>query len=146
MEIQKLYRARITSSIYNINNVVTDILDKLKDRGQSFEDCIIFDSRVILNELISNAIKHGNKENINKSVKISTALIDKKYLLVEVEDEGDGFYYNCASRRNEDFQCEDDRLLMESGRGLVIVRCLCDKIKFNKKGNKIIVLKRLVKD
>ena len=144
MEIQRVYNSKIASSISNINKVVTDILEKLKDRQLPNEDCTIFDFKVILNELISNAIKHGNKEDLNKLVKISTALIDGRYLLLKVEDEGEG--YNYASNSNEDVRCDDDNLLSESGRGILIVKCLCDKVRFNKKGNKIVVLKKLVKD
>ncbi len=143
MEIQKFYSSKIASSICNINIVVSEILDRLKNRNILYEECLIFDSKVILNELILNAIKHGNKEDINKSVKISAALINSIYLLIEVEDEGEGYNYNCTLN-NGDFNCLDEGILMEGGRGLLIIKCLCDKVKLNKKGNKIAVLKKLI--
>jgi len=35
--------------------------------------------------------------------------------------------------------------MSESGRGIMIVKSLCDKVKVNRKGNKIIILKSIEK-
>ncbi len=142
MNIFKFYSSEISSDIGNMGKVVEDILNYLKDLSCIHEECFIFDSKVILNELILNAIKHGNKEDRNKTVKITAALIKNRYLLLQVEDEGDGYNYNPDS--NKDLRCWDDGFLPENGRGMTIVRCLCDRLKFNKNGNKIAVLKRIV--
>lgn len=144
MKIYKLYNTTITSDVGNIGVVVKDVLDSVKGLCRNNEECFIYDLKVILNELILNAIKHGNKEDSNKSIKISVALIGTEYLLLQVKDEGNGYSYCCDNSAGSD--CTDIDSLMESGRGMTIVRCLCDKLKLNKKGNKILILKKLTSE
>jgi serine/threonine-protein kinase RsbW len=65
-------------------------------------------------------------------------------IILAVEDQGSGFNYSCFlddSCRNEDLYELND--IKESGRGILIVKNLCDEIRFNKKGNRIIIVKRI---
>jgi len=107
-------------------------------------ECDLFEVKVILNELILNAIKHGNKEDDKKFIKICAGLKNQRDLFIVIEDSGEGYDYNdvlaipvCTGSEQE--ICD----LKETGRGLLIVKNLCDKIKFNKKGNKVIVVKSI---
>jgi serine/threonine-protein kinase RsbW len=141
LKINKLYSTTITSDISNIGSVVKDVLSSVNGLCHSNEEAFMYDLKVILNELILNAIKHGNKEDSSKSIKISVALMETKYLLLQVEDEGGGYDYSCNN--TVEIDCTDIDSLLESGRGMTIVKCLCDKVKLNKKGNKILILKKL---
>jgi serine/threonine-protein kinase RsbW len=98
---------------------------------------------VILNELILNAIKHGNRNELSKKVKISVSILKRGYILFLIEDEGEGYDYNCKLKKNVIVELEDCYELKETGRGIHIVSNLCDKIKYNKKGNKVIALKKI---
>lgn len=139
MKVLKLCDLRIASELCNIRNSVNNIVEFILDcHGQLREDTL-FEIKVILNELLQNAIKHGNKEDVTKQVKVRTG-IDNHYVYFIVEDEGDGFDCDCE-RQSEALL--DLFQMKENGRGILIVKNLCDKVKYNCKGNKIVVLKSL---
>jgi serine/threonine-protein kinase RsbW len=99
----------------------------------------------VLNEVISNAIRHGNKNDVSKHVKLTVGTTENGYAFFIVEDEGEGFY--CGEKQ---FCCtgivnaEDLSDVKESGRGILIVNNLCDRVKFNNKGNKVVLLKKII--
>lgn len=103
-----------------------------------------FDVRVILSELLQNAITHGCPLNSQQKVYMNVCVSDTDILSITVKDQGNGFD---ASKVMQDEQsrktCERDDL-MESGRGLQIVKNLCDDMVFNHNGNSITVRKRLI--
>ncbi|MDD2943584.1 MAG: ATP-binding protein [bacterium] len=61
-----------------------------------------------------------------------------------VSDQGPGFDWSQASRNAE--QNKVANLYELHGRGLILIKSVFDKVKFNKKGNQITVSKRLVED
>lgn len=139
MKVSKLYDFSINSALCNVCQSVNNIVDFILDRYGPVRDDILFEIKVILNELLLNAIIHGNKEDKTKRVKVRTG-IDNDFVYFIIEDEGEGFNFNCSSQPEE---CLDISDLKESGRGILIVKNLCDKVKYNTKGNKIVVLKKL---
>ena len=140
----EIYNLVIGSNFSNICGAVNKIIDYLLVHYGKIDECSIFEIKVILNELISNGIKHGNMENSHKSVKIGTGITNGGYAFFLVEDEGEGYDYKNLFQKKcspEDiFNLED---VKETGRGIMIVKNLCDRIRFNRKGNKVIVLKKL---
>ncbi|WP_235715943.1 ATP-binding protein [Acetivibrio cellulolyticus] len=135
----KLCDLKIASELCNIRNSVNNIVGFILESHGPLKEDTLFELKVVLNELLQNAIKHGNKEDSAKQVKIRTG-ISKNYVYFIIEDEGEGFERNCIVRpENLTELCE----LKEGGRGLLIVRNLCDSVKYNFKGNKIVVLKSL---
>ena len=64
------------------------------------DDCVKFELKVILNELILNAIKHGNKNEFSKKVKISVSISKSGYVFFLIEDEGEGYDYKCKLMNN----------------------------------------------
>lgn len=135
------YKNEIHSDICNICGSVTDILNFIEQTNGQLDSCIEFELKVILNELMINAIKHGNNCDPLKKVKTSVKITKGKYMVVLIEDEGEGYDYKlkCNKTNVSDAFLE----MKETGRGLFIVSNLCDRIKFNKKGNKVIALKKL---
>ena len=84
-----------------------------------------------VSEAVVNSIKHGNKNDKNKTVLLEVKC--KNYeLKVRIEDEGEGFDIN---------KIEDptslSNLKNESGRGIFIIRNMSNKLKYNEKGNRI---------
>ena len=79
---------------------------------------------VALSEAISNAILRGNGEDPEKQVRIR-ARVDASELVVEVEDEGEGFdLTECTS--NDPTRPEN--LENEQGRGLFLMQRLMDRV------------------
>ena len=106
-------------------------------------DDILFELKVVLNELITNALCHGNKCELEKVVYVTFKLVNYNYLYISVRDEGLGFKLKVNTKSIEDYLEIVNKTLCEHGRGLVIVYNLCDKVKFNKCGNKVSILKKL---
>lgn len=109
---------------------------------------IVFETRVILNELLVNAVVHGNKKDNSKKVHVKAGVCEDHRIYIIVEDEGEGLVIEEKLCNEEVFDCNaavEVFCLNESGRGLIITSSLCDSLKRNKKGNKVVVLKRPVK-
>lgn len=114
---------KIRSSIDEVKNVVDDILINIQ---QDLNDKIIFNTKLILNELIINGVIHGNHKDASKYLYISV-YIKNNCVVIEVSDEGLGIVYKHKSFGEYDFDC--------SGRGLMLVEGLSDK--FRVSGNKV---------
>ena len=80
-------------------------------------DCV-FDIKIVLNELISNAVIHGNGEDSSKPVDINL-VYDGEILEFTIIDRGEEF-------TPEDK--EEETLLCESSRGISICHILCKKL------------------
>jgi len=91
----------------------------------------------VLHELAANAIEHGNKFAPEKQVWIEFA-VTANYVFASVEDEGEGF--NWREKMKTGFEREGNQ---ERGRGIAMIRLLCDYFSYNEKGNKVLVLKKL---
>lgn len=144
-KIIKTYDGSIVSKINCVGTAVKEILYNIRSKYGPLEECIQFELTVVLNELVLNAVKHGNKEDESKKVRISAGITENDFACLIVEDEGCGFDYGCICKSSADCTGIDDICsAMESGRGILIVKNLCDQFKVNNKGNKIVVLKRLV--
>lgn len=118
---------------YEIEGVCATILRTMDRRG--FTDKEINRIRVCFFEMVINSIDHGNKNNPNKKVIILYKItLDK--VIISIIDEGEGFDYNCLPN-----PLDAENLLKESGRGLFIIRNYVDEVYFNKKGNRILVVK-----
>lgn len=133
----KIYSEMINSDAYEVCRQVKIILNRLKGIP-GIDDDQRFDIRVILSELLQNAIRHGNAMDSRKKVRVDVWLRDDRVLCICVTDQGPGFDVKRT------VGCRDKVLSMdESGRGLLIVQSLCDDIQFNSMGNAITVRKRL---
>jgi serine/threonine-protein kinase RsbW len=121
----------------SIDSVLNAIISK-----HCVSDMILFEIKVVLNELIVNALCHGNNCELEKDTIVTLKVINNNYLYISVKDEGYGFKKldicnldNYLEATNESF--------CEHGRGLVIVDKLCNRIKFNMCGNKVSIIKKL---
>jgi serine/threonine-protein kinase RsbW len=98
------------------------------------------DSEVIiaLDEAIVNAIKHGNKNDPSKTVRI-IAELSPRGARFTVKDEGLGF-----SRDGLPDPTDPLRLLVPSGRGLLLISHIMDEVRHNECGNEICMSRRVV--
>jgi sigma-B regulation protein RsbU (phosphoserine phosphatase) len=116
----------------DIDTVSTRLLRDLDRNG--YGDRIIKQMRVALVEIILNAIKHGNKQDIDKQVRIAWH-VDNSRVLVAVMDEGEGF-------DPESVPVPTDPALRDrpDGRGIYIARHYVDKLEYTEEGNCVVVI------
>jgi serine/threonine-protein kinase RsbW len=82
------------------------------------------DIAVAVSEAVTNAVMHGNKNDLNKNVTINLKA-DSSCVEITVEDEGHGFVPECINS-----PIETKNLLKETGRGVFILKSLMDKVEF----------------
>jgi serine/threonine-protein kinase RsbW len=140
---QDVYSTCVPSRINSIGIVVDELLKSLQGIYGVIGDCTLFELRVILNEILVNAVIHGNNEDEDKHVRINAGL-SGQVLFVSVEDEGAGYDFNniCAERK-PCMDSADPLEVCECGRGLMIVKSLCNNVEVNAKGNRIVIEKSL---
>ncbi len=91
---------------------------------------------IALDEAFVNAVKHGNKNDPHKLVKI-TAELSPKEACFTVEDEGDGF-----NIKDIPDPCDPANLFKTSGRGVLLIYNIMDEVEYNAQGNRVKMVKR----
>ena len=91
---------------------------------------------VALDEAFVNAVKHGNKFNSQKLVRISAELSSREASFT-VEDEGDGFDVNSIPD-----PLDPQNLFKTSGRGVLFIYNIMDEVKYNERGNRLTMVKK----
>jgi serine/threonine-protein kinase RsbW len=91
---------------------------------------------VALDEAFVNAVKHGNKNDPSKLLKI-TAELSAKEAAFTVEDEGEGF-----DIREIPDPCDPANLFRTSGRGVLLIYNIMDEVEYNAQGNRVKMIKR----
>jgi len=125
-----LYSLQLPSnheSVAVLENFVDDLVSNLH-----IGDDVYANLMTCLNEAITNAIFHGNKQNPDKKVYINLEVINQKRLIFNVADEGAGFDFN-------DIPDPTDKANLEklTGRGVFIMKKLADQCIFNTLGNEV---------
>ena len=122
-------KIQIPSLIENIR-VIESFIDNSKEEFE-FEDDIYGNIMVAVTESVNNAIRHGNKFDKDKNVYL-TLMVEQNQLLFEVEDEGPGFDY-----QNLPDPTAPENLENPGGRGIFLMRNLCDEVNFLEAGKKV---------
>ncbi len=91
---------------------------------------------IALDEAFVNAVKHGNKNDPNKLLRI-TAELSPKEACFTVEDEGEGF-----DIREIPDPCDPTNLFRTSGRGVLLIYNIMDEVEYNAQGNRVKMVKR----
>ncbi len=141
---RRLYSRRINSDAAAVCREVNVILDRI-DRLSHLSDDDQFDVKVILSELLQNAIRHGNDMDQAKMIALDVTLDDQDTLEISVQDEGLGFDIErvLSQKRVKSVEAEDVFALDEFGRGLLIIESLCDTVCRNDRGNRITIRKQM---
>jgi len=105
------------------------IVSDIKDR--SFDEEDVFAVHLALEEAFLNAVKHGNKMDLHKEVKIDYFVSEEK-VEISMADEGEGFVPDEVPdpRRGEN-------LYKTAGRGLFLMHAYMDIVEYNKRGNRV---------
>ena len=91
---------------------------------------------VALDEAFVNAVKHGNKFDVRKLVRV-TAEVSSKEARFTIEDEGEGFDVNSIPD-----PLDPENLFKTSGRGVLFIYNIMDEVKYNDRGNRLTMVKR----
>lgn len=124
------FQGSVCSDLHDIKEFINRVLSKLEDI--IYDKNLMFDIRLILNELIINGVIHGNKLNRDKCVNLYLE-VKENFIKIEVVDEGQGI--NC------DISAYDPKELKCCGRGLLIVNGLSDEVHIEK--NRIVAIKHI---
>jgi serine/threonine-protein kinase RsbW len=122
----------ILSDLKNIKTVDRNIIYDMYSKGFSEKEGS--DMKLILDELLTNAIEHGNKYDISKKVMIKYRFNEKEEgIQIEISDEGDGFPIDIIRLPDSS---------SERGRGIFIVRKIADEIDYIDNGKTVLVYKK----
>lgn len=91
---------------------------------------------VALDEAFVNAVKHGNKFDTQKLVRIH-AEVSKQEAKFTIEDEGEGF--DVAKVPDP---LNPENLFKDSGRGVLFIYNIMDEVAYNERGNRLTMVKK----
>ena len=129
------------SELFYVKPVMTEALGVIKSHFVRMPEEDEYDLRLILSELLLNAVIHGNRGDGKKTVSVSLD-IRNDVVYCAITDEGEGFdHHALLAGLATEHDCES-----EHGRGVRIVYALTDTLQFNVVGNTILFQKRVSLD
>jgi serine/threonine-protein kinase RsbW len=126
-------RLEFASSLEKARQVECDILEACKTH--QFGEGDLFAIKLSLEEALVNAVKHGNKMDPAKVVRVQYQ-VNPQRADIAIEDQGAGF--NPAELPDP---TADENLEMCSGRGILLMRAYMTSVVFNPQGNKVTLTK-----
>jgi serine/threonine-protein kinase RsbW len=117
----------VESRMTAIDEACELILSELEGNGFDKED--IFAIHLALGEAFINAVKHGNKMDPAKKVKIEYS-VDPDKVEISMTDEGDGFDPDGVPDPRA-----GKNLYKPDGRGLFLMKSYMDVVRYNQRGN-----------
>ena len=115
-----------------LDAVVSQVCRDLKFDGDATEQI-----GVAVIEAGMNAVKHGNKFDLNKRVRIGF-IIDSEKVLIRIQDQGAGFDPDAVAD-----PLTGDNLFRDHGRGILMIRAYMDDAWFDKNGTELTMMKLL---
>jgi serine/threonine-protein kinase RsbW len=100
-----------------------------------YDDRDVFGVRLAIEEALVNAIKHGNRMDPNKTVRVFCRVNHQK-IRIEVEDQGEGFVPSDVPDPTA-----DENLERPCGRGIMLMRAFMTLIEYNAAGNRVVLEK-----
>jgi serine/threonine-protein kinase RsbW len=95
-----------------------------------------FAIRLALEEGLMNAVKHGNKLDASKQVRVAASVTPQATEII-IEDQGQGF-----SRKEVPDPCAVENLLKCSGRGILLMEAYMDEVKYSDGGRRVRMVKK----
>jgi serine/threonine-protein kinase RsbW len=124
----------LPSDLSLMNGVLQYLLERVAKRGLiTPERSNLF---IALDEAFVNAVKHGNKNDPTKLVRIAAELSPREASFT-VEDEGEGF-----NVQEIPDPCDPANLFKSSGRGVLLIYNIMDEVEYNAQGNRVKMVKR----
>ncbi len=125
----KSIKIQLPSLIENIR-IVESFIDNAKEFF-NIDDDIYGNIMVAVTESVNNAIKHGNKNDLNKNVTLSL-FMEHNQVKFLIEDEGNGFDFNNLQDPTAPLNIDKP-----GGRGVFLMKHLSDEVHFNNEGRSV---------
>ncbi len=135
---EKLLYKEIQSTLDLKNPLIEEILSTLKEKGFLPTEDEKYGAQLCLDEVIVNAIRHGNNEDSSKIVKVSL-YVGEQLWAIRIEDEGDGF----TPEENVPDVEDEDSWELERGRGVTIMEHYMDEIWYYNNGASVQLKKKM---
>jgi serine/threonine-protein kinase RsbW len=124
----------LPSDLALMNGVLQYLLERVAKLGLiSSEGSNLF---VALDEAFVNAVKHGNKNDPGKLIRIGAELSPTEACFT-IEDEGEGFDVATIPDPRD-----PANLFKSSGRGVLLIYNIMDEVEYNAQGNRVKMVKR----
>lgn len=126
-------RIAIASNFEEAAKVQNAILDEVGKFGYS--EPSVFAIKLAMEECLNNAIRHGNKMDESKTVRVEYEADASKVRIV-VTDEGGGF-----DPLDVPDPTADENLEKPSGRGIMLMRVYMDSVEYSPDGSRVVMVK-----
>ena len=110
--------------------IVESFIDNVKDK-YSLDDDVYGNVMIAVTESVTNAISHGNQGDKTKNVSLTMSL-DESAVRFTIRDEGEGFDFGDLPDPTA-----PENLNKIGGRGIFLMKNLCDEVRFNDEGNSV---------
>lgn len=134
--IQTVVKKQVIKSDYDLARALEEAIISEVEAG-GFSDVDVFAIRLALEEALVNAIRHGNKLDPHKKVRVEWCVCNGK-LEITIEDEGKGFTPNAVPDPTK-----DENLERPGGRGLMLMKAYMDCVEYNAQGNIVKMCKKI---
>lgn len=114
---------RLESTLESVDKAETLVLEAAEKAGFPEED--LHKLGMAVRESMVNAVVHGNRYNLRKSVHLSVTASPER-LEITITDEGEGF-----DRSELPDPLAEENLLRQSGRGLLLIRAFTDEVEIS---------------
>jgi serine/threonine-protein kinase RsbW len=127
------YSIVVESKPSEVVRVCEEVLARLTEKGFGKDD--IFAVRLTLEEAFLNAVRHGNKMDPSKNVRVDYS-VSKDKLEITITDQGEGFKPD-----NVEDPRFGDNIFKPGGRGLLLMNSYMDMVKYNEQGNSVYMVR-----
>jgi serine/threonine-protein kinase RsbW len=126
-------RKVLPTELERIREPQHEVLARMRDLG--YDEDHRFAVRLALEEALVNAMKHGNKMDPSRCVRVEYRVLPAQ-VEIRVADEGEGF----DPGRVPDPTC-DENLAKPCGRGIMLMRCYMDEVAYAGNGREVHMVK-----
>lgn len=128
VDIESVSQKTVLNSSLESIEVVEKLISQAKDEFAISEEMFNY-IWIALNEAVSNAIKHGNKFDPSKKVRLAVETKYERYICFTVKDEGAGFDFTSVPDPTT-----PDRIAEPNGRGVFLINKLADIVNYSQNG------------
>lgn len=123
-------RHNLPSNLALVQPIASQLAELAVNMGY-FLDARKMEFRLVVDELVANAMVHGNRQDASKRVLVELT-IDRERLVLVVEDQGQGFRPDLLPDPRE-----GEGLLRCHGRGVLLCRMYMDELIYHQPGNRV---------
>lgn len=126
---------RFSSCMANIDQVCKIVTQFLESQHPGIAPHL-FSINLVLREGLTNAVRHGNKNDPDKTVEFHLEIVGEKTIHVKITDQGEGFDWKKQSASGISEEADH-------GRGIPIMGTYVTRYVYNPKGNILYLEKKI---